>query len=113
MEKRFRGEVVLNVLKDWGYSEGEFEEIAQKLARWPKCVYIAEALHYGEEEGRPRIGYFLELSRRGVKLYKAWCKRHDRQSMLAGKLENILIFVDDSNGSVEESLKMLESSDIR
>lgn len=64
----YKGNIVLEVLQNWGYNKGEFEEIVVRLARKPYYVKSATAKYNALDN---YISYELDLSEKGKRLKKA------------------------------------------
>lgn len=106
----YKGNIVLEVLQNWGYNKGEFEEIVVRLARKPYYVKSATAKYNALDN---YISYELDLSEKGKRLYVKWCKKYGYHSSLKGNLKSILLFEDDNDVSVGITKVLLREKTIK
>lgn len=91
-------DMVIRTLANWGWNEGEFEEVIVELAQnADEMIETTDAKIYDD-----MISYTLALTEKGVETHGKWCQKHEYTPNLKGKKKNILLFVDDD---FSESIK--------
>lgn len=94
---KITSEKAIAVLKNWGWNEGEQEEIVAFLAQ-NDMIQDAEA-----EVLSDMISYRLTLTKKGIKTYQKWCQKHGYTPKL--RSGNQLVIDDQDPSSVENTLE--------
>ena len=92
---------IVRTIKNWGYNEGELEEIIVQLAEHAEDSILSANARVCEDE---QISYELTLTKKGVQLYENWCSKNDLTPMLTGN-GNVLLFADQNKDSVQNTLE--------
>lgn len=91
---------VVKTLREWGYNDGEFEEVVASLAQRAELISYATA-----EIHSNHISYRLDLTKAGREFFENWCAENGYTRLeLKGQAHNILIFDDEDEESVQNTL---------
>ena len=92
----------LEVLQDWGYNEGEFEELVNILANNQGF----KRLQASYDPDAEKISYEYELSKHGEQIAMEWAKKNGCTCIDSrGEIEDL------NENSIENTLEMLGAPD--